>query len=66
MSDSAGDRLHGIEQLRIARVFEAHGDNIGAILAYGEVIRDGVEPAAHDARLRVAALARDTDPRDPA
>jgi hypothetical protein len=66
MRDSAGVRLHGVEQLRIARVFEAHGDNIGAILAYGEVIRDGVEPAAHHARLRVAALARDAEPADPA
>jgi hypothetical protein len=39
-------------------VLEAHGDAIGAILAYREVIRDGTEPHAADARLRVEALAR--------
>jgi hypothetical protein len=65
MSDTAGVRLHGVEQLRIARLLEAHGDTIGAILAYREVIRDGLGPAADHARLRVAALARDAGPGDP-
>jgi len=58
MSDAPGVRTHATEQLRIGRLLEAHGDAIGAILAYREVIREGIEPAAHDARLRVAALAR--------
>jgi hypothetical protein len=66
MSDTVGVRLHGVEQLRIARLLEAHGDTIGAILAYREVIRDGMEPAAQHARLRVAALARGAGPGDPA
>jgi hypothetical protein len=47
-------------------LLEAHGDAIGAILAYREVIREGIEPAARDARLRVAALARRARPADPA
>jgi hypothetical protein len=50
------------EHLRVARLLEAHGDAIGAILAYREVIRDGIEPAARDARLRVEALARSALP----
>jgi hypothetical protein len=58
MNHAPGLRAHAAEQLRIARLLEAHGDAIGAILAYREVIREGLEPAAHDARLRVAALAR--------
>jgi hypothetical protein len=58
MNGVPGVRTHAAEQLRIGRLLEAHGDPIGAILAYREVIREGIEPAAHDARLRVAALAR--------
>lgn len=46
------------EHLRIARLLDAHGDTVGAICAYREVIRDGVEPAATEARHRIALLAR--------
>jgi hypothetical protein len=53
---------HVAEHLRIARLLDAHGDAIGAILAYREVIRDGIEPHARDARRRVGALARDALP----
>ncbi|HEY8672365.1 MAG TPA: hypothetical protein VIM76_01280 [Candidatus Dormibacteraeota bacterium] len=58
MNQAADVAARVAEHLRIARLLEDHGDAIGAILAYREVIRDGIEPAAHDARLRVAALAR--------
>ena len=46
------------EQLRVARLLEEHGDAIGAVLAYREVICAGVEPAATEARRSVAVLAR--------
>jgi hypothetical protein len=46
------------EQLRIARLLEVHGDAIGAVLAYREVICAGIEPAATEARRSVAVLAR--------
>ena len=46
------------EQLRVARLLEAHGDAIGAVLAYREVICAGIEPAAAEARRSVATLAR--------
>jgi hypothetical protein len=66
MSEGPAVRTHTAEQLRIARLLEAHGDAIGAILAYREVIREGIEPAARDARLRIAALARSARLADPA
>ncbi len=50
------------EHLRIARLLEVHGDAIGAVLAYREVIRAGVEPAATEARRSVAVLARRATP----
>jgi hypothetical protein len=59
MKHAPGAETRVAEHLRIARVLEAHGDAIGAILAYREVIRDGIEPHASDARLRVEALARE-------
>jgi hypothetical protein len=62
MKQAPGVETRVAEHLRIARVLEAHGDAIGAILAYREVIRDGIEPHARDARLRVEALARDALP----
>jgi hypothetical protein len=62
MKQAPGVETRVAEHLRIARVLEAHGDAIGAILAYGEVIRDGIEPHARDARLRVEALAREASP----
>jgi hypothetical protein len=46
------------EHLRVARLLEAHGDAIGAVLAYREVICAGVEPAATEARRSIATLAR--------
>jgi hypothetical protein len=58
VNETSGAETQVAEHLRIARVLEAHGDAIGAILAYREVICDGVEPHARDARLRVEALAR--------
>ena len=64
MNDAPGTRTHAAEQLRIGRLLEDHGDPIGAILAYREVIREGTEPAAQDARLRVAALARGASTAD--
>jgi hypothetical protein len=50
------------EHLRIARLLEAHGDAIGAVLAYREVICAGIEPAATEARRCVALLARRAAP----
>ena len=38
------------EHLRIARLLDAHGDVIGAICAYREVIREGSDGAATEAR----------------
>jgi hypothetical protein len=58
VNEAPGVKTRVEEHLRIARVLDAHGDAIGAILAYREVIRDGVEPHAQDARQRVEALAR--------
>jgi hypothetical protein len=52
-------RVAAGEHLRIARLLEAHGDAIGAILAYREVIEHGVEPDATEARVRIGVLARD-------
>jgi hypothetical protein len=52
------------EHLRIGRLLEAHGDPIGAILAYRLVIQDGVEPAASEARWRIDRLARVAARRD--
>ncbi len=57
MADALGVRTSVHEHLRIARLLDAHGDVVGAICAYTEVIRDGVEPAATEARLRIASLA---------
>jgi hypothetical protein len=62
MNEAPGVRTRAAEHLRVARLLEAHGDAIGAILAYREVIRDGIEPAAQDARRRVEALARCASP----
>jgi hypothetical protein len=62
VKEAPGVATRVAEHLRIARLLEAHGDAIGAILAYREVICDGVEPAARDARLRVEALARNASP----
>jgi hypothetical protein len=53
-----GIRTTTAEHLRVARLLEAHGDAIGAVLAYREVIAAGVEPAATEARRCVALLAR--------
>jgi hypothetical protein len=58
MNDGADERSNVAERMRIARLLEARGDAIGAILAYGEVIREGAEPAATEARIRVGLLAR--------
>jgi hypothetical protein len=57
-----GTRTTAAEHLRVARLLEAHGDAIGAVLAYREVIRAGVEPAATEARRSVAILARRAAP----
>jgi hypothetical protein len=62
MKQGPGVDVRVAEHLRVARLLEAHGDAIGAILAYREVIRDGIEPHARDARLRVEALARAASP----
>jgi len=56
------DRSTVAEHLRVARLLEVHGDAIGAVLAYREVIRAGVEPAATEARRSVAVLARRATP----
>jgi hypothetical protein len=66
MNDAPDTRLASAERMRIARLLEAHGDAIGAILAYGDVIRDGAEPAATEARLRIGGLARRAWPATPA
>ena len=58
MHDAPDARTATAERMRVARLLEARGDAIGAILAYGEVIREGAEPAATEARLRIGGLAR--------
>jgi hypothetical protein len=55
-------RATAAEHLRLARLLEAHGDAIGAVLAYREVINAGVEPAATEARRSVLTLARRAAP----
>jgi hypothetical protein len=60
--DEPDTRRDAAEHLRVARLLEAHGDPIGAVLAYREVIRAGVEPAATEARRCVAGLARRAAP----
>jgi hypothetical protein len=62
MNHAAGVRTATTERMRVARLLEAHGDAVGAVLAYGEVIRAGIEPDATEARLRVGALARQAWP----
>jgi len=62
MKEAPGVTTRVAEHLRIARLLEAHGDAVGAVLAYREVIRHGIEPAANDARLRVEQLARNASP----
>jgi len=58
MNDAAvTGRTAAAEHLRVGRLLEAHGDAIGAILAYREAIREGVEPEAAEARIRVRQLA---------
>jgi len=58
MSEEPRPRTSAHEHLRIARLLDAHGDVIGAICAYREVMRAGPEAAATEALLRIAALAR--------
>jgi len=58
MSEPPRTRTSVHEHLRIARLLDAHGDVIGAICAYREVMRAGPEAAATEALLRIAALAR--------
>ena len=58
MSEAAGVRRSALEQLRIARLLDAHSDVIAAICAYREVIREGSATAASEARHRIEALAR--------
>ena len=58
MTEAQRTRTSAREHLRIARLLDAHGDVIGAICAYGEVMRAGPEAAATEALLRIAALAR--------
>ena len=58
MREPSGTRSSALEHLRIARLLDAHGDVIGAICAYREVMREGPEAAATEALLRIAVLAR--------
>ena len=58
MSEASRSHRSALEQLRIARLLDAHGDVIGAICAYREVVRAGSGAEASEALLRVAALAR--------
>jgi hypothetical protein len=58
MGEATGVERTTPENLRIARLLDAHGDVIGAICAYREVIREGSDAAAGEARHRIAALAR--------
>jgi hypothetical protein len=66
VSEAATTCSTGAELMRAARWFEAHGNVIAAICTYREVIRAGVEPAAAEARLRIATLARDSEMIPPA
>jgi hypothetical protein len=61
MSEAATAFSTSAELMGAARWYEAHGNVIAAICTYREVIRAGVEPAAAEARLRVAALARGSE-----
>src|ERR1700730_17923151 len=54
MREASGTRSSALEHLRIARLLDAHGDVIGAICAYREVMREGPEAAATEALLRIA------------
>jgi hypothetical protein len=58
MSEAIRSRPSALEHLRIARLLDAHGDVIGAICAYREVLRAGPEAAATEALLRISVLAR--------
>lgn len=58
MSEAIGVRPLALEHLRIARLLDAHGDVIGAICAYREVVRAGSGAQASEALRRIAALAR--------
>ncbi len=66
MNNAVGVRAAAAEHLRIGRLLEAHGDAIGAVLAYREVIQEGVEPEAAEARRRVHQLASRAWPDRPA
>ena len=57
MGEAIGVDRTAQEHLRIARLLDAHGDVIGAICAYREVVREGSDGAAREARRRIAALA---------
>jgi hypothetical protein len=56
MSEASRSHRSGLEQLRIARLLDAHGDVIAAICAYREVIQEGSDAAADEALRRIAAL----------
>jgi hypothetical protein len=58
MSEAIGVRPQALEHLRIARLLDAHGDVIGAICAYREVVRAGSSAESSEALQRIAALAR--------
>jgi hypothetical protein len=58
MRTAVRNRRSALEHLRIARLLDAHGDVIGAICAYREVMREGPETAVAEARVRIAALAQ--------
>ena len=60
MPEAVTMQRSAVEHLRIARILDAHGDVIGAICAYREVVREGAEDAVAEALLRIAALARRT------
>ena len=58
MSEAIGTRPVALEHLRIARLLDAHGEVIGAICAYREVVRTGSGAEASEALRRIATLAR--------
>ena len=44
------------QMLRVARMLEQDGDDVGAVLAYREVLLAGEEPTAAEARRRLELL----------
>jgi len=58
LGDAYGQVRRQVELLRRARLFEARGNAIAAVVTYGEVIRAGKGGAAEVARQRLSDIVR--------